>query len=251
MSTPLREVQLQMGRWLRDPHGNAPPANIEPRRLRVYQELVYNNIEGFIRGGFPVLHSLYPKDDWHALVAAFCREHRCHSPYFLEISQEFLRFLMETYEPQAADPPFLAELAHYEWLELALDISEEEIPRQGVDPDGDLLLGVPVVSPLVMAAAYQYPVHRIGPGWQPEAPGEQPTCLLVYRNQADAVKFMEVNAATLTLLDVLQNNEDSSGEQCLAQLAQQWEMALESLLGFGTQLLQQMREQFIIAGTRQ
>ena len=66
--------------------------------------------------------------DWHALVRAFIDQHRCHTPYFLEISQEFVQFLMQDYRPLASDPPFLAELAHYEWVELALDIAQEVLP---------------------------------------------------------------------------------------------------------------------------
>ena len=60
-----------MARYLRDPAHQPPPEDIEPRRLKIYEELVYNNIEGFLSGGFPILRSLYEDADWHGLVCAF------------------------------------------------------------------------------------------------------------------------------------------------------------------------------------
>ena len=75
----------------------------------------------------------------------------------------------------AGDPPWLAELAHYEWVELALQIAERRrLPPH--DPDGDLLDGVPVLSPLAWPLAYRWPVHRIGPDSSPSAPPTRRPC---------------------------------------------------------------------------
>jgi len=168
----LRDSQLQMARFLRNPDTEPAPDGIESRRLKIYQDLIYNNIEGFISGGFPVLRSLYSDISWHELVRLFIDGHRCHTPYFLEISQEFINFLMADFTPRECDPPFMAELAHYEWVELALDVSQEEIQCDSVDPDSDPLEGVPVLSPLAWILSYQYPVHEIGMDNQPEEAGE-------------------------------------------------------------------------------
>ena len=123
-ASALRDSQMLMARYLRDPQGQPAPEGVEERRLKIYRDLVYNNVEGFISGGFPVLRSLYRDEDWHQLVREFIDQHRCHTPYFLEISQEFLKFLMQRDESGPNDPPFLLELAHYEWVELALDVAE-------------------------------------------------------------------------------------------------------------------------------
>lgn len=118
---------------------------MEQRRLDIYQRLVYNNIEGFISKGFPVLRSLYRDDDWQQLVRGFIQAHRCSTPYFMEISQEFLQYLLQEYQLRDLDPPFMAELAHYEWVELALDVAEES-PPPAVQVD-DPLAAVPRLSP--------------------------------------------------------------------------------------------------------
>src|SRR5690606_16496007 len=76
VSTPeFQRSQLAMARYLRDPAGQCAPAGMAVRGLAVYADLVYNNIESFIRSGFPVLHSLYTGPAWQALVRAFLREH--------------------------------------------------------------------------------------------------------------------------------------------------------------------------------
>lgn len=221
-----------MASFLRDPGRNPPPPGVEARRLKVYQELVYNNIEGFISGGFPVLRSLYSDADWHAMVRSFIDGHRCHTPYFLEISQEFINYLMERHERRDCDPPFLLELAHYEWVELALDVSQEPLPRaQEAD---DLLSARLALSPLAWSLQYRFPVHRIGPSFRPEA-AQAPVFLVAYRNRADAVKFLEINAATARLLELLGDGDGAQLAQVLSGLAAEMAMDEATVLDFGQQ----------------
>ena len=52
------EVQQQFMDYIRDP--SLPmPEGIEPRRMKVYRDLFFNNISGFVASAFPVLKSLY------------------------------------------------------------------------------------------------------------------------------------------------------------------------------------------------
>lgn len=227
----LRQQQLEMTSYLRDPDNNPAPAGVEARRLKIYEELVYNNIEGFISRGFPVLRSLYGDDDWHGLVRQFIHQHRCHTPYFLEISQEFLTFLMETFTPRECDPPFLLELAHYEWVEVALDVSTQTLDAPVVQQD-DILAQVPRLSPLAWLLSYAYPVHLIGPEFQPEAPGET-TFLVVYRDRQDHVQFVALNAATARLLALVRDNESANCETLLSTLAVELGMGLDAMREFG------------------
>jgi hypothetical protein len=236
-SQSLRDSQLAMARYLRDPVSAAAPAGVEQRRLDIYRRLVYNNIEGFISGGFPVLRSLYGDDDWHQLVRAFIAGHSCRTPYFLEISQEFIQFLMAGYTPRDCDPPFMAELAHYEWVELALDVAEDE-PPQG-EPPGDVLAAIPRLSPLAWLLCYQYPVHRIGPAFRPLQP-EQPNYLVVYRNREEAVRFMELNAMAARLVELTRANNTATGRELLAILAGESGVALPTLLEFGARQLTEL-----------
>ncbi|MYM61995.1 DUF2063 domain-containing protein [Pseudomaricurvus sp. HS19] len=235
-------VQKQLADHLRDPQQVAPPGAMEERRLAIYRELVFNNIEGFLSSGFPVLRSLYDDEAWLGLVREFIRTHRSESPYFLQISEEFLAFLQEEYQPGAADPAFLLELAHYEWVELALDVSTEEIPESshtaGLSPE-QLLDTRLSLSPLVWRLSYQFPVHRIGPDYRPAEPPAEPIFLLVYRNRQQQVRFMESNALTVHLLNLLE--EGLSGRAALQTLAADLQHPHpEQLLAMGAKLLAQL-----------
>ena len=244
--------QFEFTAHIRDPENNPVPNEIPERRMAVYVELLYNNLEGFISAFFPVLHSLYDEESWEKLVRDFFANYRCHTPYFLEIAQEFLAFLQDKRDPNANDPPFILELAHYEWVELALDISEEVIDFNGIAHDGDLLEGIPVVSPLAWNLAYQYEVHRISEDYQPDAPGEQPTHLVVYRDTKDDVRFMEINPVTARLLQLLEDNDTMSGREAMSQIANELQHPNpETVVQGGITILQELKDRDIVLGTRQ
>ncbi len=237
----LRDSQMRMADYLRDPERRPPPAGVEERRLKVYRDLVYNNVEGFIRGGFPVLRSLYSDDDWHELVRRFMDGHRCGSPYFLEISQEFIRYLVEEHVQRDCDPPFLAELAHYEWVELALDVATEELPAEDTSGAATRL----ALSPLAWVLSYQFPVHRIGPGFQPEH-AEEGCFLVVYRDRDDVVRFMEINAATARLLALFQARGAADIDAVIGQLAAELQADAATLRPFVLEQVQTFRDATIL-----
>lgn len=243
----LREArQLALARHLRDPDAVAAPADLEDRRVAIYRELVYNNVSGLLAGNFPVIRRLLTASEWAALVRAFLSQHAAHTPFFHELGSEFVRFLGEHPE-HAGVRPFLHELAHYEWVELALDLSDAELPP--ADANGDLLHGVPVLSPLAWVLGYQYPVHLIRPEFQPEAPPEQPSWLLVYRNPADRVQFQALQPMAARLLGLIQEQPERSTEAHLAQIAEEARVWLADLLAPAQQLLQGWRERGVLLGT--
>jgi hypothetical protein len=243
MAAELAQSQRAMARYLRDPAGEKPPEGVEQRRLDIYRNLIFNNIESFISGGFPVLRSLYDEREWFGLVRAFINSHRCHTPYFLEIGQEFMQFLLEEFAPRDCDPPFIAELAHYEWVELALDVSVEEAPL--ACEDTDVLTAVPTLSPVAWLLSYQYPVHLIGPGFRPTEEGA-PSFLLVYRDRDDAVRFMELNPASARLLELLRDNGAATGAQLLLQLEREQGAAPGTFAEYGAEQLRQFATLAII-----
>lgn len=246
--------QFAFAAHIREPEANPAPAAIEDRRMAIYRELFFNNLVSLLGSTFPVLKKLHPPDEWRRLVRAFMVRHRAHTPYFLEIPREFLNFLEKEYEHRADDLPFLVELAHYEWVELALSIAPDGAPDENsfVDADGDLLEGVPVRSPLAWPFSYRYPVHRISPEFIPDAPGGQPTHLVVYRRADDEVGFMELNPVSARLLEMIGGNDGrATGRALLEKLAAELDWAdTEAFLRHGVQALAEMRDAGILLGTR-
>lgn len=241
----LREAQMTMARYLRNPETAVAPAGIEARRLKVYRELIYNNIEGFISSGFPVLRSLYDDGQWRDLVQSFIDNHHCRTPYFLEISQEFIQYLAERHRPRPCDGPFIAELAHYEWVELALDVAQDEPPAPP-PADVDPRARSPRLSPVAWLLSYTFPVHRVGPGNRPQEPAA-PTFLVVYRDRADAVGFMELNAATARLLELVREGDGRCGAALLEQLANELQAEPATISDFGAEQLLQFARRSVIA----
>lgn len=242
--------QFAFAAHIRDPQQHARPADVEERRMAVYRDLFYANVAGFIANTFPVLRSLYPQAAWDRMVRDFFARHRSHTPLFLEISQEFLRYLAEEHVAQAEDPPFLQELAHYEWVELAVSVDEAEPDLSAVDPQGDLLDGVPVLSPVAWLLAYAYPVHRIGPAFRPQSPSSQPHFLLVYRDLDDGVRFMELNPVTARLVELIQEQSGRSGAQLLAAMAGELpQLDPASVLEGGRRTLEDLRAAQVLLGS--
>lgn len=147
----------------------------------------------------------------------FFAHHQCTSPYFSEIPEEFIAFL-QTERDHPDDFAFLAELAHYEWVEMAVAVSNELTPYP-INPPDDLANCTLVLSPVAWPLAYQYPVHKISPSFLPSEPPAQPSFLIVYRNTEEDVQFLEITPMTYRLLAIIQDNPEANASDCLAKIA--------------------------------
>jgi hypothetical protein len=243
------QQQYAFAAHIRDPQNSPAPADVEDRRMAIYRELFYNNVEGFLSNSFPVLRKLLDDDAWHQLAREFFAKYRCHSPLFLEIPREFMAYLEELRGDCPGDLPFMRELAHYEWVELALSVSEAE-PAGAVDPAGDPLDSRPVLASTAWPLSYRYPVHRISPDFVPEEPGDQPTYLLVYRDDDDEVGFIELNPVSARLFALLQEQTTSTGREVLEQIAAELQHPNPGVVvDGGHQILQDWRRRGIVLGS--
>jgi hypothetical protein len=248
-ASPLQRYQYAFTAHIRDPRANPRPAGVPARRMKVYNELLYNNLEGFLLACFPVTRRILGKRRWSALVRAFFAGHRCRSPFFREIPSEFVQWLQAARQRAADDPPFLGQLAHYEWVELALDVSPAQPPLERIDAAGDLLAARPALNPVGMQLTYGFPVHRIGPRFQPQAPDPHPTHILVFRDLQDRVRFNVLNPVTARLLALLESGE-RSGRQALLQIAGELGHAQPDIVvEGGRQILEDLHSQQAVLGT--
>lgn len=246
------ETRRRFAARVRAPHAAPLPDGVDPRRMQVYEELCYGNVEDLLAGAFPMIRGLLGDTDWHALVRGFFATHRAESPLFTEVALEFLAHLGRR-QGQGGDHsrPFLLELAHYEWVELALSISDADARLSPHDRDGDLWAEVAVVSPLAWTLTYRFAVHRIGAGNQPTRPGPSPTHLLVYRDRQEEVRFVETNAVTHRLMVLLHTNPDLTGGTVVRRVAA--ELAggpSPAVLAAGRAVLEDLRERNVVLGTR-
>ena len=247
----FQRQQLAFTAHIRDPENNPVPDGIPARRMGVYTELFFNNIDDQLSTNFPILRQISSDEHWFAMVRDFMIRHRAETPLFTEVGQEFLEYVQQEREPHANDWPFMLELAHYEYVELAVYISKEEDELTDVDPNGNLLEGHPVVAATAWNLSYQWPVHRIGPDYLPDEPPSEATHLVVYRNRLDEVHFLEINAVTQRLLQLLKENPTLSGLDVVKTIAE--ELAhpdIDAVTKAGKDILDDLRQRNVILGTR-
>lgn len=245
------QIQQAFTAHLRDPDQQPPPAGIEDRRLQIYRELIFNNLASLLEQGFPVLYQCLGRERWRAVIRGFLIDHRAETPLFPELGQELLAYLSTTGALRPEDPPFVLELAHYEWVETALIFSDAEAGPALADPNGDLLDGVPVVSPLAWNLSYRFPVHRIGAEFQPREPDLEPTHLVVYRARGERIEFLKINLVTQRLLVLLREHGNRTGRDLLNSIALELQHPQPTqLIEAGRSLLDELRERQILLGTR-
>lgn len=258
----FQQLQYQLSAHIRDPK-NQPYAKasvvqkdsklpglvkmaVEPRRLKIYENLFFNNLFDFFSNLFPVLKSILGEARWVEITREYLQKHEAKTPLFHELGQEFIAFLQTEYQPLESDPPFMLELAHYEWVELAVKIEPQESTLNPEDLGLDWQ-SIYQLSPVAWPLVYEWPVHRLEANDLPSQKPEWVTTLLVYRDDEDAVQFMELSPVLYELLLAFMDNESQTVLQILTAMAEQMQQPVESLTGFAEQVLQDFIEHNLIS----
>ncbi len=246
----FKEKQAEFAAFIRDPANNPCPEDVKRQRMETYRDLFFNNVDSFLSSNFPVLRRILDDRQWFELAQDFFGSHACRSPYFSEIPEEFLDFLQNERD-RPDDYPFLLELAHYEWVEMALSIAKDHVDP----PDTEFIDKLPdrrvAVSPLAWPLAYRFPVQQISPQFLPEQIPDQPTYLVVYRDFDDAVHFLQINAMTFTLLQKIQQQQSVKPSAFLQRFAEELgHPKPEVIVEGGLQILREMAEKGIIVDRR-
>ena len=247
----FKEVQNVFTQHMRDPENNPAPEGVEDRRIGVYRELVYNNIQSFIGNSFPVIRKIIADDQWHEMLRDYVSHHKSHTPLFPKMPQEFLQYLEQERGEHPEDHPFLLELAHYEWPEIALSIDTREIDLSNIDQTGDLLECVPALNPISMAVAYTWPVHEISPSNLLDTPPNEKTYIIVYRKKDDEVGFIVLNPVSAKLIEYLQDNEIKTGREILTKIAYEINHPnADVVIQGGLEMMQGFLDKDILLGTK-
>jgi uncharacterized protein len=214
IQTPLRRQQLSFAAYIRNPGQPVSLGNIADERMVVYRELFFNNIQETLSSAFPVLQQVLQAGQWQALCQKFFAEHRCQTPYLNRVPQEFLNYLQQN---NISEPPWLLELAQWEWTELELFLAPDSDITDAACTD--VLDAVPILSPLARVHSFMYPVHQISKQFLPNARAQEIIHLLAWRKRDDRIGFMQLNALSARLLELVRKNLDSTVHQILLKIA--------------------------------
>jgi hypothetical protein len=236
MSGQLRDQQFALTRHLRDPLHAPVPAALDARRVQIYRDLLFNNLQALLGSGFPVLLQLLEAEEWDALCRRYFVEHRCVSPLFTEVAAEFVAWLQVQ---EALPRPFLAELAHYEWVELALQ-SRDAHPLAACGADVDPWQSPLQRSPLAWPLFYHWPLQQIGVAFQPAVAPPEPNFLLARRVADGRIVFSQLSPLAWQLLMQMDAAEPRNGAAHLGQLAHANGLAPAELEAPGRALLAQL-----------
>ena len=246
-SVHFQQHQFNLAKSIRTNTGKL--SGIEPRRLKIYQELFFNNLEGFCATAFPVFKSLMHEKSWQVLVRDFFVQHQCETPHFCEIAQEFLHYLFE-HKNESLEFPFMLELAHYEWAELAcsvvIDNNESNSYFTQQCSEVDIENGKLTLPERVMPLSYQYPVHSISVE-NAHSIQAVPTSLIVYRDIEDDVQFMQVDALSIVMLQLIEQSPLITSTELITQINQlNPTLSVEQLKGFMQQAISTYIEKGIL-----
>ena len=241
-------AQRTFAAYLRDPEHLPIPFDLAPARIAVYRHAVYANIERFMGDNFSRVKACLDDDRWHLMIRDYVRHHRAETPAFAHLPNEFLRYLEVT--EHAARPPYLGELAHFEWLENCLSIDQRRVDLTELDRTGDLLTGEIVVNPIHRVESYRYPVHLIEAGFQTNESLE-PTHLVALRDLTHDFQFLELNALALQLFCAVRDTPKISAEQVLREISESLGRHDPTpVIAGGLAILERMRKRQLILGTR-
>ena len=241
----FQQYQYTFTRHIRDPKTHPLPAGVAERGMNVYARMTYDNLESFLLACFPVLRKVLGKRKWERLAREFLAQHPCRTPYFRQIPDEFINYLQER-ERRPEDAPFLLHLAHYEWIDLVLSVSNKE--AGDINPDGNLLQGRPILNPVSALLCYPYAVQRIGPKYKPTEAEQEQTCILAFRDLADEVRFVVLNPVAARLVELLREG-GISGAKALQQIAAELDHPdPQAVLSGGLEILENLRREQAILG---
>lgn len=216
-SATLRQQQLAFAACIRHPQKHNHIAGVTDERMAVYRDLFFNNFKETLASAFPVMHKVLSAQQLLQLVEEFFATHRCHTPYLSRMPQEFVTWLQQN---RLNNPPWLAELAQWEWTELDLFLAPDI--DSALATGNNVLADVPQLSPLVRLHHFNFAVHHIGSNNVPDAPAEQTVCLLAWRKPNDEIGFMELNALSARLLVLIQQDMQRTGQTLLSIVAAEY-----------------------------
>ncbi|WP_333641132.1 putative DNA-binding domain-containing protein [Acinetobacter johnsonii] len=202
----FQDTQNAFCNWIRDPK-QPIPSSFETERMRVYRELLFNNVSSFVDLVYPVARSILPKPTWQQLLEEFFQKSTNQSPFYNDISLQFREYLSDQQHPVLQSYPWLAELLQYEWLELYLDTVE--IEEKTFSPASAWQLNTHI-----WILVYQYPVYL----WTTEQQyfEHSPSAVMVWRNHHDQVCVEPLSPLFACLIEQL--NLKALTEQELKQL---------------------------------
>jgi hypothetical protein len=174
----------------------------EAPRWQAYRRMVRSRFYTTIDHAFERFIGIIGVDRFHRRVDRFLAEDPPRSPYLRDLPGEFLKFVERRPDALADSeelPPYTLDLLRYEWAELDVAYSYEEVRSDDVvDLDMEKIA---VLSPSHRMLDLEYPVHRMGTDGTGGPTERAPLTLCLYRDRAThEVETLELTPVAASML---------------------------------------------------
>nr|WP_315262060.1 putative DNA-binding domain-containing protein [uncultured Limnohabitans sp.] len=244
MLNDFRQFQFALARHLRDPLGVSAPAGVSLADAAACTQDMVTHVSEVLAPAFPVTCALLGDDMWEHAVRLFLKDAQPHTPWASTTQRAFVDHVCESPDMQRL-PAWLQDLAHFEWLQNAVNTTPVSWPA--CDVDANVMHHAVVLNPTHVEAAYEWPVHSIDTDHQPD--DMQSTYVSMLRDKDDTLHVLESNVFRGQLIDLLRDGQ--SGEQAFMVLAM-WlsHPEPEAFVREGAEVMAQLQREGIVLGAR-
>lgn len=220
---------------------------VGPDRFLVYRQLVHNRMRNAIRDFIPRTIARRGKDAFDHDFETFVHEQAATSPYLRDVPAEFVDWIVPRWDADPHVPSYLPDLARHELLEI--DVRND--PRGG-EPETGLPLALD--RPLRFDGSarlmrYDHAVHRLPLSRDDRSePARVPTCLLVYRDAAGKVRYLELTTFATAALQELIEHRQGVADGLRTACESLGETLDDDKLGTAAQLLADLADRKIMLG---
>jgi hypothetical protein len=159
--------------------------------LNQYRRLIRNNIHNALEQAFPIAFTVLTESQWNTLVDDFHALHPAVTPQVWKLPEEFYRFVKANGYAKTFSLPFLNDLLHFEWIEIAVHTMEDQSPAP-YRSKGNKLTDSLVVHPEFRLIRMEYPVHIYAAEEALQHAGDY--YLLTFRTRNFDVQFIDLPA---------------------------------------------------------
>ena len=200
LKTATKKQQQLLAEYCRT--GNIPSGLLaKTDRLHHYRRLVYNVIYDTLASAYPITKAYLGKEKWKSLIDDFFKNYPNQSPQIWKMPYGLFEYLMDYPNPHSETFPFLAELVHFEWLEIELYA------------ESDIEIGKAVstlesinINPHHRIVQLSYPFHRLSVAAAIQSP--ETKFVVLFRNLENyKIEFSEVSILVAQVLKALPEND--------------------------------------------
>lgn len=184
------QIEKDLVHWCKTGEHVAIPGTRQ-KGLDQYRRLIRNNIHNAMVQAFPIAFTVLSETRWSTLIDDFHAHHSAVTPQVWKLPLEFYSFVKANNYTDKFSLPFLNDLLHFEWIEIAVHTMEDQAPRPFCQ-EGDTLSDIIVVAPEYRMIRLKYPVHLYAAEEALHHPGDY--FLLIFRTSDFDVQFVDLPA---------------------------------------------------------